>query len=113
MTSEVYLQAETTTGARDDAERLAREIVARRLAACAQIIGPIRSVYRWQGAVQNDEEYLVLFKTRAAVAEQFKRELAELHPYDVPEILLFEIRDGGRSYLDWLAGETRPPPADT
>ena len=108
MTSDLYLQAETTTGSLEEAERLATEIVARRLAACAQIIGPIRSVYHWQGAVQNDEEYLVLFKTRAAVAEQFKRELAELHTYEVPEILLFEIRDGGRPYLDWLAAETRP-----
>jgi periplasmic divalent cation tolerance protein len=111
MTSDLYLQAETTTGSREDAERLATAIVGRRLAACAQIVGPIRSVYHWQGAVQNDEEYLVLFKTRAAIAEQFKRELAELHTYDVPEILLFEIRDGARSYLDWLAAETRPEPA--
>src|SRR5215207_6546777 len=99
MATDVYLQAETTTGSREDAERLAAKIVTRRLAACAQIIGPIRSVYHWDGAVQNDEEYLVLFKTRAAIAEQFKRELAELHPYDVPEILLFEIRDGAGSYL--------------
>jgi len=110
MTSDLYLQAETTTGSREDAERLATEIVTRRLAACAQIIGPIRSVYHWHGAVQNDEEYLVLFKTRAAIVEQFKRELAELHTYEVPEILLFEIRDGGRSYLEWLAAETRPQP---
>ena len=108
MTSDLYLQAETTTDSREDAERLATEIVTRRLAACAQIIGPIRSVYRWEGAVCNDEEYLVLFKTRAAIAEQFKSELAELHAYDVPEILLFEIRDGGRPYLDWLAAETKP-----
>lgn len=107
MTSDVHLQAETTTDSRADAERLATELVTRRLAACAQIVGPIRSIYRWQGAVQSDEEYLVLFKTRAAIAEQFKRELAELHTYDVPEILLFEIRDGGTSYLDWLSQETR------
>jgi len=111
MTSDVYLQAETTTGSRADAERLATEMVTRRLAACAQIIGPIRSVYRWNGAVQSDEEYLVRFKTRAAIAERFKRELAELHTYDVPEILLFEIRDGSRSYLDWLSLQTRSQPA--
>jgi len=111
MTSDVYLQVETTTDTRADAERLATELVTRRLAACAQIIGPIRSVYRWEGAVRSDEEYLVLFKTRAALAERFKRELAELHTYDVPEILLFEIHDGGRSYLDWLGEQTRSQPA--
>jgi len=111
MTSDAYLQAETTTGSHAEAERLATEIVTRRLAACAQIVGPIRSVYHWDGAVQSEEEYLVLFKIRAALAEQFKRELAELHTYDVPEILLFEIRDGSRSYLDWLSEQTRPQQA--
>jgi periplasmic divalent cation tolerance protein len=108
MARGVFLQAETTTGSRKDAETLAAEMVRRRLAACAQILGPIRSVYWWNGAVESEEEYLVLFKTRETLAERFKHELAELHTYEVPEILLFEIRDGGSSYLDWLAGEVAP-----
>ena len=106
----VHLQAETTVASRSDAERIAKEIVQRRLAACAQIVGPIRSIYRWEGEIQDDEEFLVLFKTRAARVDEFKEVLGELHPYDIPEILLFEVKDGSRAYLSWIDAETDATP---
>src|SRR4051812_45036651 len=105
-----YVQAETTVGTREDAERLAGDLVGRRLAACAQIVGPIRSVYRWEGEVRDEEEHLVRFKTRAARAEPLKEALAAAPPYDVPEVLIFAVADGARSYLDWVSAETRPGP---
>jgi periplasmic divalent cation tolerance protein len=106
--SDMYLQAETTVTTREDAEHLASEMVKCRLAACAQIVGPIRSMYWWEDEVQNDEEYLVLFKTRAALASKFKEQLSRIHSHDVPEVLLFTIEDGTKSYLDWLSAETQP-----
>ncbi len=104
--SETYLQVETTVGSREDAERIADEIVGARLAACAQIIGPIRSLYWWDGAVQNDEEFLVLLKTRSGLLDELKARLTRAHTYEVPELLAFEVADGAQSYLDWLSGET-------
>ncbi len=106
--STTYLQAETTAASRDDAERLACEMVERRLAACAQITGPIRSVYRWDDKMHSDEEFRVTFKTRSALVARFKEELAGFHPYDVPEILFFKIEDGAGPYLDWVGTETQP-----
>lgn len=107
MADGTFLQAETTVSTRDDAVRLASEMVKRRLAACAQIVGPVRSVYWWDDEVQDDEEYLILFKTRSGLVERFKEELSALHTYDVPEILLFTVQDGAKSYLSWLADETK------
>lgn len=98
--------AETTTATREDAERLARAMVERRLAACAQVAGPIRSVYRWEGEIRDEPEFVVRFKTRAELTARLTDELAELHPYDVPEILLFAVHGGSRAYLDWIDAET-------
>lgn len=107
--TERYLQAETTVETREDAERLASALVDERLAACVQIVGPVTSTYRWEGTVQTADELVLRIKTRAALAPALKDAIAALHPYDVPELLLFEIADGGRSYLEWLAAETRRP----
>ena len=104
--SEDYVQVETTIDSRDAAAQLADAIVRRRLAACAHVIGPIRATYWWQDAVQEDEEWLVLFKTRKALVEELERALGELHSYEVPELLVFGVRGGGRSYLDWIGRET-------
>jgi periplasmic divalent cation tolerance protein len=105
--TERYLQAETTVEKREHAERLAAAVVGKRLAACAQVVGPVRSTYWWEGEVQTSEEHVVRFKTRAALADALKDEIAALHAYDVPEVLLFAVADGARSYLDWISAETR------
>lgn len=90
------------------AERLARALVDRRLAACVNIVGPLRSVYRWKGEVVDDEERLLLIKTRADRFEAVRDAIRELHGYDVPEVLSLAIDDGDDSYLAWLAGCLEP-----
>lgn len=103
---ERFVQVETTIGSAAAAAALADELVRRRLAACAHVAGPIRSTYWWDGAVQTDEEYVVVLKTRAAIVERLEAAIAELHDYDVPAVLVVEIAGGARPYLDWIQAET-------
>lgn len=98
----------TTTGDHSVAEQIAADLVDRRLVACAQIGGPIRSVYRWQGTVEFTEEIVLQLKTTAAQVEAVKQAIAQLHPYDVPEVIVTPIIDGSAEYLKWLDDQTRP-----
>lgn len=98
----------TTTGDHAVAERIAVDLVDRSLVACAQIGGPVRSVYRWQGKVEFAEEWVVNCKTTSEHAETVKQAIAELHPYDVPEIIVVPITEGSAEYLDWVEEVTRP-----
>jgi periplasmic divalent cation tolerance protein len=98
-----FVQITTTTGARDDADRIAVELVERRLAACVQVSGPIRSTYRWQGKVETTEEWLCIAKTERGRLAAIERLLAELHPYEVPEVIATPIVAGGAAYLEWMA----------
>jgi len=97
-----FLQVTTTVGTRQDAERIAGELVDRRLAGCVQISGPIHSTYRWQGAVETAEEWMCVAKTSDLQFAAIERLLAELHPYEVPELLATPIKVGGDAYLKWL-----------
>src|SRR5215471_13076674 len=97
-----YLQIVTTTGARHDAERIAAELVSRRLAACVQISGPIASTYRWQGAVETAEEWLCTVKSSKALFGEVERVVKQLHPYEVPELIATPIVEGSATYLQWL-----------
>jgi periplasmic divalent cation tolerance protein len=90
------------------AERLAEALVAKRLAACVNILAPCRSVYRWQGSVQRDEEHPVLIKTTAERYAQLEVEIRSLHPYELPEIIAVPIERGLAGYLAWVAAETTP-----
>ena len=90
------------------AERLAEALVAKRLAACVNILAPCRSVYRWQGSVQRDEEHPVLIKTTAERYAQLEGEIRSLHPYELPEIIAVPIERGLAGYLAWVAAETTP-----
>ena len=92
----------TTCGSEADAERIARALVERRLAACVNIIGGVRSIYRWKDAVEDDAELLLIIKTQASAIETLKAAIAELHPYDVPELVVVAIEDGASAYLDWI-----------
>lgn len=90
----------------DDAGRareLARMLVERRLVACVNVVGPLRSIYRWQGAVEEAEEHLLVIKTVAARVDALRRALVEAHPYDVPELIVLPVEGGHRPYLDWIA----------
>jgi periplasmic divalent cation tolerance protein len=95
----------TTIGSKDGAEQLAEQVVERRLAACVNIVGPIRSVYRWKQKIEHEEEYLLLIKTMTAQAAQLRAAINELHPYELPEYLELAIDGGSEEYLAWLAGE--------
>ena len=105
-----YIQVITTTGNQDDAQTIARALVERRLAACVQIVGPITSVYRWQGKIETAQEWECLVKSRRELYEPIERAIRELHPYQVPEILALPIVAGGQAYLDWIDQEVSIPP---
>lgn len=89
------------------AERLAEALIGSRLAACVNILAPCRSVYRWKGAVQHDEEHPLLIKTTAARYPALERAIREGHPYELPEIIAVPIERGLPAYLDWVGDETR------
>ena len=88
------------------AMRLAEVLVERRLAACVNVLTPCRSVYRWQGSVQRDDEVPVLIKTDAGLYPALETAIRELHPYELPEIVAVDITRGLPAYLDWVAAET-------
>jgi periplasmic divalent cation tolerance protein len=101
-----YIQVFTTTDSKDKAGNIARKVVEKKLAACVQITGPIISVYRWQEKINEDEEWLIIFKSRLELYDRLEREIKALHDYDVPEILAISVVNGNRDYLDWLEKET-------
>jgi periplasmic divalent cation tolerance protein len=90
------------------AERLADAVIAKNLAACVNILAPCRSVYRWKGAVQHDEEHPVLIKTTRERYDALEQALRDGHPYELPEIIAVPIERGLPAYLEWVAAETKP-----
>ena len=102
-----YIQVFTTTGKREDARKIAREVVEKRLAACAQVLGPVASTFRWKDNIDEDEEWLLIMKTRKDLYEEVEKLVNGVHPYEVPEILALQVVAGNRSYLDWLEKEVK------
>ncbi len=100
-----------TVGSRDEGERIAQALVADRLAACVNLVGPVGSIYRWQGKVERAEEILLIIKTRAALFAELEGRIRALHSYETPEIIALPIAAGAAKYLDWLCDETRTPRA--
>jgi len=100
----------STPGA-EAGRQLARVLVEERLAACGSVVPAVTSVYRWQGAVEEEEEALVVLKTAADRVEALTRRTRELHPYDVPEILALPVSAGNPAYLEWVIEETRAGPS--
>lgn len=90
------------------AEKLADALVAGRVAACVNILAPCRSVYRWKGEVQHDEEHPVLAKTTVERYAALEAAIRAHHPYELPEIVAVPVECGLPAYLDWVAAETRP-----
>jgi periplasmic divalent cation tolerance protein len=100
------LQVVTTTDSREEADRLARSAVERRLAACAQVVGPVTSTYWWQGAVETASEWQCVLKTTAARFDELRAQLEREHTYETPEIVATPIVAGGAAYLEWIERET-------
>ena len=102
MTETEYVQVLTTAGSEAEAEAISAALVERRLAACVQVAGPVRSRYRWQGEVETAEEWQCIVKTTAAALPQVEEAVRELHSYDEPEIVAVPIVAASRGYLDWI-----------
>ena len=96
----------STVGSAEEAGRIARHLVDRRVAACVNIIAGARSVYRWKGNIEEAEEWLLIIKTRGVLFEQLQAELKSVHSYEVPEIIALPVVEGYPPYLDWLTEET-------
>ena len=91
------------------AEKLADALIAQQVAACVNILAPCRSVYRWKGTVQHDEEHPVLIKSTRERYTALEAAIRAAHPYELPEIVAIPIERGLPAYLDWLVAETAPP----
>jgi periplasmic divalent cation tolerance protein len=97
-----HLLAFTTLGNEEDAAKLARRLVERRIVACVNVSGPVRSFYHWKGNLEDDREFLLLMKTRRERFSDLEAALRELHPYDVPELIAVPIEFGSAAYLGWV-----------
>ena len=99
------IQVITAIGTKADAQKIAEEVVSNRLAACAQVIGPITSTYWWQGKMETEEEWLCVMKSCSDVYAALETRIRAAHPYEVAEILAVPIAAGSRDYLAWIAEE--------
>src|SRR5215472_11546027 len=100
-----------TCGNEEEAIAIARNLVGEGLAACVNLVGPIRSIYRWRGKVEDDREVLLLIKTRLSLTKKIERRVRELHSYEVPEVIVLSIKDGSAAYIQWLLDSTMPTEA--
>jgi periplasmic divalent cation tolerance protein len=97
-----YIQISTTTATREDAQKIARYLVEQKLAACAQILGPIESTYTWKSQIETANEWLCLIKTRENLFGKAEAAIKKLHPYETPEIIAVPIKQGSAQYLQWI-----------
>lgn len=98
----------TTTGSEEEAGKIARALVERRLAACVNISPRVSSTYRWQGKIEEAEEFLLIIKTSAEKFDHIRNAIRELHSYEVPECIAIPIVDGSVSYLTWISDSLNP-----
>ncbi len=93
----------STAGSEEEGVRIARSLIERKLCACVNLAPGVRSFYRWEGAVQDDAEVLLIMKTTQDKLGALSEHLVEIHSYDVPEVLALAVDKGSASYLEWLA----------
>ena len=98
-----YVQVLTTVSSPEEAERICDALIEDRLAACVQVAGPVSSIYRWQGAVEREQEWQCLAKTEARLYEEVEAAIRRVHSYEEPEILAIPVLAGSRGYLDWIS----------
>jgi periplasmic divalent cation tolerance protein len=106
MTSKIIVL--TTVVSEEEAHKIANHLVDQRLAACVNIVPQVTSVYRWQGKMEEAQEWLLIVKTTAAAFVQVREAITELHSYDLPECICLTIEDGSPDYLEWIADSVSP-----
>ena len=106
MTDKLVLFSTCETA--EEASRIARHLVEQKLAACVNIVSGARSIYRWQGKIEEASEVLLIIKSSRALLGELRVELAKLHSYEVPELVALTIVDGSPTYLEWLEHELKP-----
>jgi periplasmic divalent cation tolerance protein len=102
------LQVTTTLPSEASAQQFATQLVQERLAACAQVLGPVSSVYRWKGVIEQAGEWYCNLKTTKARLPALTSRIRDLHPYELPEIVAFTIEDADAAYLEWIEAEVEP-----
>jgi periplasmic divalent cation tolerance protein len=103
------VEVTTTVDSERAASELANQIVAARMAACVQISGPLLSVYRWQGAVCEAQEWRCTIKTLAKTVAELVDFIHDVHPYDIPEVLVIAVQASAADYAQWLTEQIHPP----
>jgi periplasmic divalent cation tolerance protein len=106
---EELIQVTTTAESKEEALKIAREVVAQRLAACAQVVGPISSVYWWEGSLQEASEWLCTMKTVRILFEPLRDAIKKLQTYSVPEIVATGVCEADSEYAKWVKEETKKP----
>jgi periplasmic divalent cation tolerance protein len=101
------IQIATTTADRADAERIAAALVAKQLAACVQVTGPVESTYRWKSQIETSQEWVCTIKTLRGLYPQVEQAIRDLHSYEEPEIVAIPIVTGSAGYLKWLADSVK------
>jgi len=96
-----------TCGSQEEAVKIAHSLVEERLAACVNLVSPVRSIYRWEGKIWDEKEWILIIKTQKQRFEKLERKVKSLHSYSVPEIIGLPIIEGSSSYLDWLEEMTK------
>ncbi|MEO0198131.1 MAG: divalent-cation tolerance protein CutA [candidate division WOR-3 bacterium] len=101
------VQVITTTNSKELAEKIAKNLLEKKLAGCVQIVSPVRSLYWWQGKIEEDNEVIIFIKTRKELYQELEAEIKNCHNYTVPEILCFPVIEGNPDYLEWLNSVTK------
>ena len=107
---EHYIIAITTTPSKNEAEKIAKILLEERLIACANIIGPVQSLFWWQGKIDEAQEHLILMKTRKDLFSKLSEKVKALHSYQIPEVIAVPIVEGFKPYMEWLESSLRTNP---
>ena len=102
-----YIQVITTTEKKEDAEKIAKALVEKRLAGCVQIVGPTLSTYWWKNNIETAEEWLCFIKSKGDLYDELEKEIKKIHPYETPEIIALPVVAGSKDYLEWLNNELK------